>query len=261
MPLRDGMMVIVKPKMDVALGETGWVDGIPGRLVGIQASCNKEPCLQQKIPGLEGFQVFWLSHALTFSLQMWKLVQSMWKIWHVYSSQWSLIVSIFDIWIKIGIAAGRNDNSMALTMASWVIPQWFKPSHHQRQEYREAAQANLRKATTDVTRVPYEGGWKDEHDFLWFHTANVISNKKDAWFNILHIVHNLSINHNHPFSPIFIHNFMGDKIWFDLRSSKVRDSERRAAPWKAWWSQPENVSTDWYDLPWSNHLKCPLGFE
>ena len=118
---------------------------------------------------LEGFQLFWLSH-VTFSLQMWKIVQSMWKIWHVCSSQWSLIISIFDIWIKIGIAAGRNDNSMALTMASWVIPQWFKPSHHQRQEYCEAAQANLRKATTDVTRVPCEGGWKDENDFR-FHTA------------------------------------------------------------------------------------------
>lgn len=160
--------------------------GLKGHLVGLMAprpTCWHRSFMQQRamsfnkrfqekvLKVLGGFQVFWLSHAVTFSLQMWKLVQSMWKICHVYSSQWSLIISIFDIWIKIFIAAGRNDNSMALTMASWVIPQWFKPSHHQRQEYREAAQANLRKATTDVTRVPGDGGWKDENDFLWFHTA------------------------------------------------------------------------------------------
>ena len=79
-PPRNGMMVIVKPKMEVALGKSflvGLMAPKPPLLVEpkFHATMEKRPCLQQKIPSLwefEGFcvEVFWLSHAVMSSLQM-----------------------------------------------------------------------------------------------------------------------------------------------------------------------------------------------
>lgn len=74
---RDGMMVIVKPKMDVALGETGWVDGSHADLLAPKFHATKSHVFNKRFKVLEGFQVFWLSHAVTLSLQMWEIVQSM----------------------------------------------------------------------------------------------------------------------------------------------------------------------------------------